>query len=917
MNQDSLRRLLRSSYCPVLALLACIVAPCDAALAEESPSATFLRAINLNGPPLLIDGQQWEGKDSPHYRCQDRAFENQSVPLTPPTDAARATMIRSSRWGGNRLELIDLPPGRFSLFLYLWEDNRSETFSISVNGQVVAKKVVSGNTGHWQRMGPWFAESKNGRIVITSKGGAANFSGIEIWRGQQTSSSLGGFSQEQLDFFENQIRPLLAAKCYGCHSAEAREREGDLLVDSRPGMLAGGSRGPAVVPGKPDQSTLFHAITYADDELQMPPEGKLSRAEIESVRKWIGMGAPDPRDEPQPFVEKTIDLAAAQRHWSFQPVQRPVPPNVQSDWPNNAIDEFILAKLIQDGLTPAPDADKLTWLRRATYDLTGLPPTQQEMADFLADKRTDAKSRVIDRLLSSPAYGERWGRFWMDLVRYADTAGDNSDYPIPQAYLYRNYIIDAFNDDVPYDRFIMEQLAGDQLPYVTETQRNNQIIATGYIAISRRFGSVIKDYPQHLTIADTIDNVGRTFLGLTLTCARCHDHKFDPITQPDYYGLYGIFASTQYPFPGIELDKKPRDFVPLWENGKPSKQLAYAVTDGTPMDARIHIGGEPKQLGDTVPRKFLDVLGGQLLSGNARQNSGRRELAEWIASPDNPLTARVMVNRVWQHHFGIGLVDTPSDFGMRGRPPTHPALLDYLADQFIRDGWSLKSLHRRIMLSRTYGMTSLRAPTARIQDIDPANRLYWRFRRRRLDAEQLRDTLMLVAGSLDRNMPRTPHPFPPSDKWQYTQHHPFRDAYPTNHRSVYLMTARLNARPYFTTFDGPDRNAGTARRDSAVTTVQSLYLLNAEFIHEQSTAIARRLQSHPGSNREKVTWLYRSVLGRPPEPDEQKLCQDFLAALRHDSISSDNNASGQKLTSDQWASLVRAIVRSNEFLYVD
>ncbi|QDU92815.1 DUF1553 domain-containing protein [Lignipirellula cremea] len=910
-------------FCLLLAVLA---SPFP--LRAEEP-AGFLRGINLNGPPVTIDGHEWEGRDSKNYVCRDKAFESQGVNLTPATDVSRATMIRSSRWGGNRLELTNLPAGSCSLFLYVWEDNREETFAIAVNGQTVDPAYRSGEAGHWEKLGPWPANVIDGRIVITSKGGAANFSGVEIWTGPpaavQVVSSAAAFRPEELAFFENRIRPLLIKHCYECHSADSDELQGDLLVDSRPTLLRGGLTGPAIVPGDLEHSLLIEAVRYQNDAMQMPPDAKLSAAEIADLEQWVKSGAADPRNDATRFERKRFDLAEARQFWSLRPIADPTPPAVQqADWPFSPIDQFVLAALEAKGWRPEADADKRTLLRRATFDLTGLPPSPEEIAAFLADDSPGAFERVVERLLESPRYGERWGRHWMDLVRYADTAGDNSDYPIPQAYLYRNYIINAFNADKPYDQFLREQLAGDLLPAENDAQRNEQTIATGYIASSRRFGSLFKYYPQHLTIEDTIDNLGRTMLGLTISCARCHDHKFDPISQDDYYALYGVFSSTRYPFPGIELDKKPRDFVPLWESGKPGSQLAYAVAEGKPADAKIHLRGEPKSPGDVAPRRFLEVLGGQTLAAEEARQSGRRQLADWITDPQNPLTARVMANRIWQHHFGNGLVKTPSDFGLRGQPPSHPELLDWLASRLQEDGWSIKQLHRRILLSRTYQLqsqapgdaTSAEAKPDTITEgpraLDPDNTWLSRFSRRRLDAEEVRDTLLLLSGQLDEQQPQAPHPFPPQDKWQYTQHHPFRDSYESNCRSVYLMTARLNARPFFTAFDGPDRNASTAARDSSVTTVQSLYLLNHPFVHDQAEKFAARLLAEESDPAARIEIAFARTLGRPPTPEETSFAATWLARF-----SEQQNTPNAGSDQAAWAGLARVLFRVNEFVYID
>ena len=484
---------------------------------------------------------------------------------------------------------------------------------------------------------------------------------------------------------------------------------------------------------------------------------------------------PDPREATAVRPnKKTIDASQAANFWSLQPLaDSPAPKAAESvagpGWAYNDIDRFILARLAEHKLKPLGDADKRTLLRRATFDLTGLPPTPEEIDAFLADSSPEAFSRVVDRLLDSPRYGERWGRYWLDVVRYADTAGDNSDFPIPQMYLYRNWVIDAFNRDLPYDRFICEQLAGDLLPADNDEARRQQTIATGYIANARRFGSRVSDYPQHLTIEDTIDNLGRAYLGLTLNCARCHDHKFDPISTEDYYGLYGFFHSTRYPWPGIELEQQQRNLVSLASaeetkhaveahqakqrhldaeasrlekernktsdknekerlkkeaeaarnaakrHGKtlPEVPWAYAVAESAKIeDARVQYKGDPAKTGPVVPRRFPTALGGHALTSDDG-SSGRLSLARWIASPDNPLTARVMANRLWLYHFGRGIVPTANDFGKQGKPPTHPELLDWLARRFIDSGWSIKAMHRLIMQSHVYQLAAVPDPADR------------------------------------------------------------------------------------------------------------------------------------------------------------------------------------------------------------
>lgn len=941
-----------------------------ASAVQAAENAVFFRGLNLNGHAVVIDGHPWEGSDSKSYRCSDKAFESQNVPLVPDTDPERAKMIRSSRWGGNRVELTDIPPGTYTVFLYVWEDNNSETYSVAVNGKTVLPRYSSGQAGHWEKLGPWVTTASNGKLVITSQGGAANFSGIELWQGEHDGLT-ETYREEDLAFFEKRIRPLLANKCYECHSQQADEVQGELLVDSRPTLRRGGTQGPAVVPGDLERSLLIQAVRYENSEMQMPPDEKLSESEIQDLEKWVQMGAPDPRSQATKHLGKQIDIASARQFWSLQPIQDPPIPSVQNtEWPINEIDHFVLAKQEEQNLSPAADADKRALIRRATYDLIGLPPTPEEVDAFLADNSPEAFGQVVDRLLASPRYGERWGRHWLDVIRYADTAGDNSDFPIPQMHRYRDWVIDSINHDQPYDEFVRDQLAGDLRGGETPSQRDGRLIATGYIANARRFGSRVDDYPQHLTIEDTIDNLGRTFLGMTVSCARCHDHKFDPITHRDYYALYGIFHSTRYPWPGIELDQKQRDLVPLVASGKraeteqaiaarrkeqarldaeakklsealkkasdekkadlqkkleeaerlakehrelpPLAETAYAVTEARVReDVALQLKGDPTRPGDIVPRRFITVLGGQELPAGA-DVSGRAELAEWILASENPLPARVMVNRIWQHHFGRGLVPSPNDFGKQGKPPTHPELLDYLATRFRESGWSMKSMHRQIVLSRTYQQSSQRAPDAILQD--PACQWLAGYPRRRLDAESIRDTLLAMGGNLDLST-AGPHPFPPQDAWKFTQHAPFKAIYETQHRSVYLMTQRIQRHPYLAIFDGADPSTSTAARMTSTTPLQALYLLNDPFVHQQARLVAERIATQAADDQARLDSVYQLLFARLPKPHESTSATDFLRQAR--SLLRSEGVQGAQADLDAWQACIRALVRLNEFVYLD
>jgi Protein of unknown function (DUF1553)/Protein of unknown function (DUF1549)/Planctomycete cytochrome C len=823
-------------------------------------------------------------------------------------------------------------------------------------------------------------------------------------------------AQEGIEFFEKKIRPVLTDNCYQCHSAQAGTPQGGLLLDSREAMRKGGVSGqPAIVPGDPDNSLLIRAIRYTDPKLQMPPGGRLTDRVIRDFEEWVRMGAPDPRGATAPnAMRQAYDFDEAKKFWSFQPVKNSQPPLVENEvWVRTPVDRFILVKLEEKKLKPVADADRRTLIRRATFDLTGLPPTPREIGDFLTDQSPNAFEKVVDRLLASSAYGERWGRHWLDLVRYADTAGCNSDFPVPQAYQYRNYVIKAFNEDKPYDEFIREQIAGDLLPYEDEADRFEKIVATGYIAISRRFGS--RDTDHNLAIDDTIDNVGKAFLGLTTSCARCHDHKFDPIPTKDYYALYGIFASTRYPFPGTEIYPRPHSLVPL-TTGKGSERLekyqkevgelelkkealqvergfargrqrqkeaapeivaktagntvktdqigriiaigklieedhddrnlkiaeastrtveqieeelklvklrlaelgeapkiekAYAVAEGAPADARIHRKGDNKNLGEIAPRGFLTILGGMRLPAGY-QGSGRLELAKWLSSAENPLTSRVIVNRVWLHHFGKGLVQTPNDLGKRGAAPTHPELLDYLAARFIAGGWSIKRLHRELMLSRVYQLGS--GENAANAGLDAANHYLWRFNRRRLDAEEIRDAMLAVSGALEPNA-AGPHPFPPENLWRYSQHNPFVAAYEHNGRGVYLMQQRIRAHPQLSIFDGADTNTPTGERGLSTTPLQALFMLNNPFVHKQSDNLAVRVGLAFADDARRIDYAYRLAFGRPPTPAESKRGLEYLREIRPDLTAIGVEEEAQ--TRAALASYLRVLVSSSEFIFVD
>jgi cytochrome c553 len=777
-------------------------------------------------------------------------------------------------------------------------------------------------------------------------------------------------------FFEKEVRPLLVEKCLRCHGP--KKQQAGLRLDSRAGLMKGGDSGPAIVPAAPDRSRLIDVVRQQGG-VKMPPKDKLRDDQISALARWVQMGAPWPEDGKVSTPLRGGPITPEERKfWSLQPVADPPVPKVRDEaWPLTSIDRFVLAKLEAEGLRPNPIADRRTLLRRVTSDLTGLPPTIEEIRDFVSDERPDAFERVVDRLLASRHYGERWGRHWLDVVRYADTAGDGADYPVREAYKYRNYVIDAFNSDKPYDEFLREQIAGDILARKGPPQEYaERVIATGYLAVGKRFGYNVNADFQHLDFAEVIDTVGRSVLGMTLGCARCHDHKFDPVNMADYYALYGILQSSKWSFPGGEEYKRPANLVPLVvpeeaakrekaraaelapldaEEAKiktertaatpkpadkpPSAELkdrlakldaqlaqvatrkaeiasrdiyevAYGVSEGAPANAHIQKRGEPDKPGPEVPRRFLEVLGSDPLPAAA--GSGRLELAEWLTRPSNPLTARVLVNRVWQWHFGRGLVATASDFGTRGDPPSHPELLDHLATAFVRSGYSVKALHRLILRSRVYQLTS--DDNATNFQADPQDRWLWRYTRRPLDAESIRDAMLAISGRLDRSTPAG-HPFPPVNGWGFTIHNPFHAVYDSNHRSVYLMVQRARRHPYLALFDAADPNISTAERLPTTTPTQALFLMNAPFVHEQAEGFARQLLAAPGDETARVRLAFEMAHGRAPSEDEVREAVTFLDRYRRKLVAAGTPA--ENAAGPAWAALGRVLLTSNAFLFVD
>jgi hypothetical protein len=889
-----------------------------------------------------------------------------------------------------------------------------------------------------------------------------------------------------LEFFEKKIRPILAENCYKCHSLENGKSKGGLTLDTREAVLRGGKNGAVVKPGDPAESRLITAINYEDPDLQMPPKGeKLTAQQIADLTEWIKIGAPDPRDAPKPVGSgKLTGLTdKARQHWAYQAVKKPaIPSNKNQQWCRTPIDAFILQKLEEKNMVPAPDADKEALLRRATYDLVGLPPTPQEVENFLADKSPNAFVKVVDRLLASPHYGERWGRYWLDTARYSDTTGGErnalrgQDYRYAYAWTYRDYVIKAFNDDKPYDQFITEQLAADKLPDIDKDK--TRLAALGFLTVGERFRN-----PNDI-INDRIDVVSKGFLGMTVTCARCHDHMFDPIPTTDYYALHGVFASTiepkekpllrtptssqledfqkklaaleqenrdvyyryvgraleemhgkigSYLLAGRQLARKGgggqptaeqikernkilqeakidrtmiqlfvrglrfedaifgpfRMFAALGENefaekapelvarivandgrrsvnpmvaaafkdtqpaslrdvadiytklfsGLAKQREEYIAacarsTDGTvsgfapelvrlietPLeilpaskcdtqnlrdfvqrlpqqagrrapfvfakinelelthpgaparammvvdaqrarDSAVFIRGQAENRGPLVPRHFLEVLSPSGKPTPFKEGSGRLELAQSIANKANPLTARVIVNRVWMHHFGEGFVRTADDLGTQSEPPSHRELLDYLSWYFMENGWSLKKLHKLVMLSRVYQESTRTVPE--FETIDPDNRLLWRANVRRLDFEAMRDSLLVFSGNLDRTIGGQPINLT-EEPYSYR-------------RTVYGYIDRGNLPDIMSNFDFSDPDMPNSKRTSTIVPQQALFLMNSPM----SIDVARRVNARPevanaSDNLSRIFAIYRVIFQRTPKPQEIQLALSFV-----------------------------------------
>jgi hypothetical protein len=764
------------------------------------------------------------------------------------------------------------------------------------------------------------------------------------------------FSSEQIEYFETYVRPVLVQHCYACHSSDAAELQAGLYVDSREALIRGGESGAAVVVGKPAESLLISAVKYQGTE--MPPDRKLDQRQIDALSKWVEMGAPWPQvtsSPGTPTVEAKQDWskfdwdAARQSHWAWQPIRHPDVPAVaasaSTDEVLNPIDNFVVARRTRAGLHSVPRAAASILARRIYNDLVGIPPTQAQLQAFLAAEAIDhqrAVTSLVSELLSSPLYGQRWGRHWLDVARYSDGRGGflEGDKALDEAWRYRDWVVDAFNNDMPIHEFIRLQIAGDL------SGDPSQAVATGFFALGPTYQSDGGD-PDSIaqsraeTLDDRIDILTRGLLGITGSCARCHDHKFDPIPQQDYYSLAGVFnnsATHDLPLASAdvvqrydnhkkmldELNKKIKSFTKkskkekkaaseataedeataeelaqleqwkvelaeLEKNAPPSYGLAHALHDTGSEDMKIALRGNLLKTGDVAQRRFLRIVAGAEPT-RFNRGSGREELAAAVVDSNNPLTARVFVNRIWQHHFGAGLVLTPSNFGALGESPTHPELLDWLASEFVANGWSLKALHQLILTSATYQLASDYDEPSFKSDSD--NRLLWRMSPRRMDVEAWRDSLLAVTGELDPALGGPAHP----------------NIIETKRRTLYAKVARngdvFGSDTFLRLFDFPLMRATVEQRPSSIVPQQFLFFLNSSFMVERAKALVAKVHPLSDSNAGRIEQAYQLLFSRSPEPQELEIGLQFVSS----------RDAGSELSS--WDRYAQVLLSSNEFMFV-
>jgi hypothetical protein len=722
-------------------------------------------------------------------------------------------------------------------------------------------------------------------------------------------------SDQGLKQFRERIEPVLVERCYACHSSEAKEVQGGLLLDSRESLRQGGDSGPALAPGKPRESLLVKALRHEEGFAMPPKQPKLPAAIIADFEKWIELGAPDPRDGKPSEREEWSHEARA--HWAFQPVRR-APPVDTTDrsWPRTAVDAFVLQKLEERQWQPGRTASTRELVRRVTFDLTGLPPTPEAIEMFEKDTTPDAYERLVDRLLASPHFGEKAAQTWLDVVRYAETEGYEYDRHVPDAWRYRDYVIDSFNRDKPYDQFLREQIAGDEI----SPQDHEALTATIFFRLGpvrRNAGNPDIALSRNEVLTERTDIIGAAILGLTVGCARCHNHKLEPISQRDYYRLQAYLAATEEH--NILLARAPdqEQWTVETKRIKEEMQRIHKIARLKTGPERIKLQAQVDALEDQLPAPLATIpstwndfpkrtpihvlrrgewekkgvaVGPRPLSIFVSQDLGelpadvsnpRTQLAQWLTNPGHPLTARVIVNRVWQQHFGAGIVTTANDFGLHGDPPSHPQLLDWLAASLAENRWRLKPLHRTLVLSAAYRQASDGA-RASAMEADPENRLLARFSRRRLSAEELRDAMLMTAGRLNLKA-RGPSVMPPvaeelvKQLYKPAQWRPPQVASEADRRSIYLIAKRNLRLPFMEVFDGPALLTSCARREASTHAPQALELLNGALSNELAAAFAERLQAEGGDNREQIVALtFELGLGRGPTEAERAAALGFL-----------------------------------------
>lgn len=732
------------------------------------------------------------------------------------------------------------------------------------------------------------------------------------------------------EFFERHVRPILVKHCYECHSEEGDAQKGGLLLDREAGWLEGGDSGKAVVPGSLESSLLIAAVVYDDPDVEMPPKYKLEEKDIELLKEWVKMSAPGPAEdmgdtEFSQLGNQEVIFENAADHWAFQPMDAIDPPKVSNGaWNAHPIDRLIFAKLEEKGISPTHRADERTLTRRLSYALTGLPPRNED--EFKKSPET-----LTDELLASLRFGEHVGRVWLDVARYADTAATyradtKTPHYYPYAFTYRDYVIDSFNADKPFDQFVKEQLAAD---LIVSNKRAPEMAALGFMGVSPH-RNMSPDF-----VDDVIDTATRGFLGMTVSCSRCHDHKFEPIPTADYYSLFGVFSSVERPEPwdigefpvidGYDPDEKlvanyrekqaaiqkkiteagaqkkkgnnrsVADAIKQTElaqllishDGAPARAMSVSEK-AKPVNPFIYIRGDTSNRGDRVPRRFLRILDPEQPDFN-KKDSGRLEFAEKVVDPENPLTARVYVNRIWGMLMGDFLVDTPSDFGLQGEAPSHPELLDFLASDFVKNDWSTKHLVKLIVSSKTFQMSSLNVEAG--EELDPENQLYWRANRKRLRIEEIRDSLLAISGQLDSRMHGRS-----GQLWG--------DDY-SKRRSIYGFVNRFNQDTTLRNFDFPSPMQTQAKRTENIVAPQALFLMNSPFVIEQSEALLASLDFPDEMDaHSRISALYEHVLQRDPVENEVSKVDRFIE------IEEGRNVS-------PWPLIAQSLCMSNEFLYVD